>query len=101
MDNDNLLSRLNSELSVFEKAKLRDELIFYVNHLLLNDFNRLVQLLYMVDVNEEKLKGYLSENPGTDAAVLVADMMIGRQEQKLKNRQASKPDDSIPEDEKW
>ena len=98
---DDPLSRLTTTISVFEKEQLRKDIAGYVNFLLLEDFNGLVQLLYRVDVSEEKLKAVLRDNPGTDAAVLIADLLISRQEEKLKNRQPPTEDPDIPADEKW
>ena len=98
---DNPLTRLTTTISVFEKEQLRKDITGYVNYLLLEDFNALVQLLYKVDVSEEKLKAVLRDNPGTDAAVLIADLLISRQEEKLNNRQPPPEDQGIPADEKW
>lgn len=98
---DLVLAGLKKELSVFEKEALRDKLIFYINYLLLNDFNQLIQLLYRVDVDETKLKACLAGNPGEDAAVLIADMLIDRQIRKQKDRDSFTTGDQPPEDEKW
>ena len=98
---DQVLAGLKNELTVFEKEALRDKLIFYINYLLLNDFNQLVQLLYRVDVDETKIKACLAENPGKDAAILIADMLIARQVQKQKDRDSFTQREQPPEDEKW
>jgi hypothetical protein len=47
------------------------------------------------------LKYLLRENPGTDAAVIIADLLIERQEQKIKTKQSFKTDDNIPGEDKW
>ena len=99
-DPDNLLSRLDGELSRLQQNDLRQELTGYINYLLVEDFNRLVQLLYRVDVSEQKLKSLLQEQPGTDAAVLIADLIIKRQEEKRQSRGKSRGND-IPEEERW
>ena len=83
------------------KLALRNQLIDYVNMLLVKDFSKLVQLLYQTDVNERLLKQKLAEQQGTDAANVIADMLIERQEQKIRTRTAFKSNDSIPDDEKW
>ena len=97
---DNLLSRLDGDLSRLQQNDLRQELTGYINYLLVEDFNRLVQLLYRVDVSEQKLKSLLQEQPGTDAAVLIADLIIKRQEEKRQSRGKSRGND-IPEEERW
>lgn len=97
-----ILSDLTSQLSVVEKQDLRQQLIDYINFLLLEDFNRLLQLLYRVDVSEQKLKILLQENPSTDAAILITDLLIARQEEKINQRtRFSQDPGNIPEEDKW
>jgi hypothetical protein len=98
---DQLLLQLNTQASVLERADLKQKLASYINHLLLHDFNQLVQLLYRVDVNEQKLKQLLLKNPQTDAADLISELILVRQEEKLKTRQAFKKDEDVNEDDKW
>ena len=98
---DEKLLRLTSALTAFEKQELREELVTYISLLLLNDFPALVQLLYRVDVSEEKLKTLLKENPETDAAVLIADLLIQRQQEKAALRTSAQKDTEIPPEEKW
>lgn len=95
------LLHLNTLLGNLEKEQLRQHLVVHINDLLLNDFNKLVRILYRVDVSEQKLKYLLRENPGTDAAVIIADLLIERQEQKIKTKQSFKTDDNIPGEDKW
>jgi hypothetical protein len=76
-------------------------LVAHINELLERDFATLLNLLYRVDVNEEKLKSLLRSNPETDAALLIARLLIERQIEKLKSKEPSKNSDDIPEDEKW
>jgi hypothetical protein len=98
---DSLLLKINNQLSIFEKEELKSQLIFYINHLLLNDFNKLVWLLYKVDVNEEKLKMLIQESPQTDAAILISELLIQRQQEKIISKQNFKPTNDIAEEEKW
>lgn len=98
---DALLIKLNDQTIVFQKEELKMQLVDYINHLLLHDFKRLLQILYTIDVDEQKLKKCLQQNPKTDAAVLIADLLIQRQEEKLKSKQEFKQDTNIPENEKW
>lgn len=95
-----LLLQLNGASTIFQKEELKAQLIEFINQLLLNDFNYLIQILYRVDVDEEKLKGALQQNPGIDAAVLIADLLMERQAVKLNIKQF-KRDTGIPENEKW
>ena len=55
-----------------------------------------------MDVSEIKLKQLLKDNSGTDAGLIIADLMIERQAEKIKSReQYSKRDENISDDEKW
>ena len=73
----------------------------YINHLLSHDFQSLVSALYRMDVNEDKLKILLNKNPNQDAAGIIAQLMIQRQQQKLFSKNNFKVDENIPDDEKW
>lgn len=73
-----------------------------INDLLLHDFEKLVSILYRIDVSESKLKSLLKQYPGTDAGIIIASLMIERQEQKqVSRRQFKTKNDNIDEDEKW
>jgi len=91
----------NKQLSIVQKEKLRDQLVNLINHLLLNDFNKLVQVLYRVDVSEQKLKQLVQKNPETDAALIITDLLIERQAQKMKTKRSFKADDNIADEDKW
>ena len=95
------LLKLDTALTAVQKKEWKDQLVFYINHLLLHDFSRLVQILYRMDVNEEQLRELLRKNPGTDSALIIADLMIARQEEKNKIRKSFQSDRDIAEDEKW
>jgi hypothetical protein len=95
------LLNLNNQLTALQKLEMEERLIEYINHLLLYDFNKLVQILYRVDVNEKKLKELLQQNANTDAAVIIADLLIQRQEEKIKTKETFKSNDNIADEEKW
>jgi len=86
---------------------LKEKLSAYINHLIQSDFEKLVSLLYRIDISETKLKHLLQQNPGEDAGKIIAELIIERQEQKIKSRQQSdsyrisKRDNNISDDEKW
>lgn len=100
-DIDEHLLKLNKQLSTIEKKEFRDQLIRYINDLLLHDFNKLVQILYRIDVNEKKLKELLMQNTGTDSAIIITDLLIQRQEEKLKSRNLFQSNKDIPEEDQW
>lgn len=62
-----------------------------INRLIVDDFNQLIQLLYRIDVQEEKLKKLLKENTGTDAGLLIARLILERQWQKIETRRKYRP----------
>lgn len=95
------LLKLNHQLTALQKLEIKEQLIDYVNYLLLHDFNKLVQILYRVDVDEKKLKELLQQNANTDAAVIVADLLVQRQEEKIKAKEQFKSDENISDEEKW
>ena len=49
-----------------------------MNELIKNDFSKLVQLLYRIDVSEAKLKNILQANPNVDAGKLIAQIVLER-----------------------
>lgn len=74
----------------------------HIQILLDTDFHRLVSLLYRVDVDEKKLKKILSENPETDAANLIARLLLERVEEKmLTRRKFSHPAPDTDTEERW
>jgi len=92
---------LHKQLTAVQKNEWKDQLVFYINHLLLHDFNKLVQILYRVDVNEDRLRKLLSKTPEADSAVLIADLIIKRQEEKIERKKSSQSNENIPEEDRW
>lgn len=90
------LAKVNNEALVHSPEWWR-QLVDAVNDLLVNDFNALVQILYRLDVDENKIRTSLAGNMGTDAAELIARLLLERQVQKLEYRKSVKTD--LPEDE--
>ena len=70
-----------------EAQLLRAKLIELIRKLLDEDFSRLLQLLYRVDVSEEKLKQALVFYKEKEPAEVIAEMIIQRQREKLKWRE--------------
>jgi hypothetical protein len=73
-----------NDLTVLNDDLLLQQLADYINQLILVNFERLVQLLYRIDVSEAKLKYLLKENPAEDAGRIIALLIIERQIQKIK-----------------
>jgi len=67
------------EMNVLALEKLSTlELETLINDLIKEDFSKLVQLLYRIDVSEAKLKNVLKEHPNEDAGKLIAQIVIER-----------------------
>jgi hypothetical protein len=82
-------SVLDEVISCNDIAVLNDDLLIqkladYINQLILVNFERLVHLLYRIDVSEAKLKYLLKENPAKDAGRIIALLIIERQVQNIK-----------------
>lgn len=102
-----LVSSLNEslQLSISPHAgrkELLQLLTIHVNNQINSDFEKLVSLLYRLDISEKKLRECLAKNAGQDAAPLIAQLIIERQEQKIKSRQQyTRRDQSIDDEEAW
>ena len=64
-------------LLALEKLSTSD-LASMINELIKNDFSKLVQLLYRIDVSEAKLKNILQAHPNEDAGKLIAQVVLER-----------------------
>lgn len=90
------------ELRNNDRSGWMNQLAEKVNDLLVHDFNKLVMLLYRIDISEKKLKTLLKAHPDEDAGKIIAAMIIERQAEKIKSRQQfNKKNDNIDEEEKW
>jgi hypothetical protein len=81
--------------------KIKEKLVAHIDHLINNNFEELIFILYRVDVSEAKLKILLKENTGS--ASVIADLIIERQLQKIKTREQFKTADKKEnsDEEKW
>ena len=107
MAENELTEIINQELGLLLPEKIsademRRRLSIHINYLIEHDFQKLVSVLYRVDVNEKKLKHLLKENIEEDAGLIIADLIIERQLQKIKSRQQFRErDNNISDEEKW
>lgn len=72
-----------NEIELINKANTREELEVIIKNLILNDFNKLIQILYRIDVDEEKLKQAL-KNSTQNSEVIIAQLILERQQMKKK-----------------
>lgn len=84
------------------QEELKQRLADHINYLILHDFNQLVNYLYRIDVQEEKLKQLLISHPGEDASLIIANLAIERLARKIKSKKDFTVNgDGINDDEKW
>src|SRR6188768_4566960 len=92
MKNEALVREINKSIAiVFQEGISLDELQIqlsaYINQLIQTDFQKLITLLYRIDVSELKLRDLLKQHPEEEAGSIIATLIIERQAQKIKTRQ--------------
>ncbi len=85
----------------YSEEELTALLAIHINQLLQNNFEKLVSLLYRIDVSEKKLKQLLKDHPKEDAGNIIASLIIERQLEKIKSRKLFKTDADFDGEEKW
>jgi hypothetical protein len=104
--NSNLIPAIKQSVNIelpddISLEALKQKLSAHINHLIQSNFEKLVSLLYRIDISETKLKYLLQENQGEDAGNTIADLIIERQLQKIESRKKSTGNENIPDEEKW
>ena len=95
MSNDHLLikeiqSQFELPVVIGDLYQMEQALAEAINEMILHHYDRLIQLLYRMDINEKKLKTLLQEHPQTDAGRIIAALVIEREQQKIASREASR-----------
>ena len=95
MSGNELVVLINKQLGAdfnenISQQELQDKLFSFINDLIQNDFQRLVAILYKVDVDENKLKRILKEETDKDAAGIIAKLIIEREMDKVETRRKYK-----------
>jgi hypothetical protein len=97
-----LNTELNAELPQdISEENLLQRLSEFINHLIQTNFQRLVLILYRVDVSENKLKQLLQKDSDEDAAVIISKLIIEREIQKIHSRNLFRHKNDICDEEKW
>ena len=94
---------LQEGLSIDE---IKNILAGYINPLIRNNFTKLISILYRMDINEAKLMQLLKDNQAQDAGMIIAELIIERQIQKIKSKKENEGNniitgDNMNENEKW
>lgn len=87
------------EISLREDWKTA--LIDLIDHLIANNFQQLINVLYKIDVSENKIKLALQQHENRKTAEVLVEMILERLQQKAESRKATKTNKFIPEDEKF
>lgn len=67
--------------------KLKEKLACYLDQLIVEDFNKLISILYRIDIDQEKARAALEKISGKESAgETIAKLIIARQLQKIKTR---------------
>jgi hypothetical protein len=107
MEHTELIQNINTNLSITLPEKisfntLKEKLTLHINYLIEKDFEKLVSLLYSIDVSENKLKNILYLYAGKNAGEIIAQLIIERQLEKIKSRKENtNPVKNDDEFEKW
>jgi len=97
-----LKTELDTELpEIISEENLLQTLSEYINHLIQTNFQKLVLILYRVDVSENKLKQLLQTESGEDAATIIARLIIERGIEKINSRNLFTHKNDICDEEKW
>ena len=78
----------------------RKQILATIDWLIVNDFHKLVYILYRVDVSEKKMENVLAQRQNEDAAELILALIIERESEKIKSRKENKVSNNDVE-EKW
>jgi hypothetical protein len=96
-ENEQLISLINKDLGevsssliistgIADRNIIRDQLAFVIAKMLENNFERLCQAMYRLDVSEIKFHQVLHEKPSGEIPFSLADLVIERELQKVKTR---------------
>jgi replicative superfamily II helicase len=104
MNNTELIQYLNKDMALelpekISFAELEEKLSAGINQLIQNNFEKLVSLLYRIDVSEKKLKNLLQGHANENAGKIIAQLIIERQLEKMALRKKYKKENTGASDE--
>ena len=89
---------LSPEVSI---TVFMDKLEAYINYLIQNNFQKLISILYKIDINENKLRELLQRDKDKNAGEIIARLIIERQLKKIDTPKNFINKDDIAGEEKW
>ncbi len=93
------LMGLSLKEDIHSYADLLQDLSYHINNLITNNFTNLINLLYRLDVNEEKVRKLLKEQTNELTSASIAKLIIERQQKKMQMKASFKKDENISEEE--
>jgi hypothetical protein len=96
-----IIEQIEKEAGIALQENWQTSFQEYINHLINNDFEKLVFLLYRIDVSEQKIKTLLENTSALNAGELITEAIIERIEEKKVAREKYKQIGEISEEEKW
>ena len=79
----------------------KTQLIDAINWLIIHDFEKLVFILYRIDVSEAKIRTLLNKENTNFAAPVIADAILERLAEKKASREKYKQDSPASVEDKW
>src|SRR5687768_29812 len=106
MNEQEAIKKLEEQFGIISPSAVYHEklksLAARINDLLNHDFQKLISILYRMDISESKLRRLLEENKTMDAGLIIANLMIEREVQKIQSRKESaQKNNEIKDDESW
>lgn len=92
MDNESRLlaiisESLNKDEQNIDWAAFQQQLTLFLDEMVTVDFNRVLSILYRIDVSEVKVKKALNENPeNKSVGTILAGLIVERQKEKIRFR---------------
>ena len=78
------------------------QLLAYIDYLIVHDFEKLISILYRVDVSETKINHLLKAFPEQQAATIILSLVMERTEEKIAVKKANSAEHQKDSDEeKW
>lgn len=94
---------VEEEKNFEDEAALKKWLSNEINELITHDFEKLLSILYRIDVSEQRVRAMLIQETESNAGDIIADLLIEREKQKIITRAMFKQVNTNIDDEcdKW
>lgn len=97
-----LINVFDNEIALCSSLQLFEaNLAGLINEMISKNFERLISVLYRLDVSEQKLKEELAHASGENAGAIIARLIIERQIEKMKARSSFTGKPKPGDEESW